>query len=299
MKKLNELIELYCTISDCKHSSFLAAKQRLSNNSRPKFTDDELITVYFWGIYSKWFGRKAIYDNAKNYLQDYFPHLPSYQAFCRRLNWLANAFRALAEIFSEHMIGKLLKAANCVIDSCPIMLAVNSRSNRGKVAKEECNMTRNSTRNQWYYGVKLHVVAALRAGKLPIPCVMKITPAADCDLWTAKQIFRDCPPLSGGKLYADRAYIDASWLQEMKDVHCVAIITPHKKKKLDVIVSDDAYSTFVSSMRQPIEPLFYWINQMTGIQEASHIRSSAGLFFHLCASLACAMLAMRRKYFNY
>ena len=51
----------------------------------------------------------------------------------------------------------------------------------------------------------------------------------------------------------------------------------------------DAFSSFVSGMRQPIEAFFHWLNAVTNIQHASHIRSSAGLFFHIFSSLALAL----------
>ena len=74
----------------------------MSNNNCPKFTDDEQITVYLWGVKKQLFTRKAIYNYTKEELYSYFPDLPSYQAFCRRLNRLSEAFRALAEIWSDY-----------------------------------------------------------------------------------------------------------------------------------------------------------------------------------------------------
>ena len=75
--------------------------QRLSNNNCPKFSDRELITVYLWGLKQQLPTRKAIYNYTKTHLANRFRNLPSYQAFCRRLNRLAGAFRALAEIWAE------------------------------------------------------------------------------------------------------------------------------------------------------------------------------------------------------
>lgn len=77
--------------------------QRLSNNKCkcPQFTDVELITVYLWGVRQHLLTRKAIYEYTKENLLGWFPKLPSYQAFCRRLNWMAGAFQALTEIFGE------------------------------------------------------------------------------------------------------------------------------------------------------------------------------------------------------
>ena len=90
------LITLYCAV--CENSSTIeAVMQRQSNNFRPQFTDEECITVYLWGISQRRFEQKAIYNYTKNHLLEWFPKLPSYQAFSDRLNRLAPAFQALAE----------------------------------------------------------------------------------------------------------------------------------------------------------------------------------------------------------
>lgn len=245
------------------------------------------------------FTRKAIYNYTKEELYSYFPELPSYQAFCRRLNRLAGAFRALAEIWSEQAAENAERTDCYVLDSCPIMLAKDSRSNRAKVGKEICNLTRNSTRNQWYHGVKLHVFGLWQTKNLPLPCAMQITPASFCDLWAAKQIVSDCKPIWNGKLYADRAYIDAVWKEDMKKLYNIEVITPRKKRKNEYLISGDAFSTSVSSIRQPIESFFNWLNVKTSIQRASHIRSLQGLFFHVFSALAFASLIRTRDFLNY
>ena len=57
-----KLIELYCTICQCNDSRFLEGAQRQSNNNCPKFSDEELITVYLWG-------ESTAVINAQGYLQ--------------------------------------------------------------------------------------------------------------------------------------------------------------------------------------------------------------------------------------
>ena len=258
-----KLIELYCTICQCNDNRFLERKQRLSNNNCPKFTNDELITVYLWGVKKQLFTRKAIY----NYTKEELAIKASEQTACY------------------------------VLDSCPIMLAKDSRSNRAKVGREICNLTRNSTRNQWYHGVKLHVFGLWQTKKLPIPCAMQIGPASFCDLWAAKQIVRDCNPIRNGKLYADRAYIDADWQHEMKELFNVDVVTPLKKRKDEYLIPGDAFSTSVSSVRQPIESFFNWLNVKTSIQNASHIRSLHGLLFHVYSAFACLIISNKNFYY--
>ena len=109
------------------------------NNDFPKFSDKELITIYFWGKAQQLPTRKAIYRLVKQTMLDTFPDLPSYQAFCRRLNWLAPAFQALTEIWQEHLVAKTGDSHAYVVDSCPIILARGRRSGHGKVARELCS----------------------------------------------------------------------------------------------------------------------------------------------------------------
>ncbi|MCB0290443.1 MAG: transposase [Calditrichaeota bacterium] len=71
--------------------------------------------------------------------------------------------------------------------------------------------------------------------------------------------------------------------------------TPIKKKKgqqteLDYL--QKLFSTAVSSVRQPIESLFNWLDQKTGIQTASKVRSYQGLITHVFGRLTAAMLCL-------
>ncbi|MCS3632566.1 hypothetical protein GGP55_003184 [Salinibacter ruber] len=47
--------------------------------------------------------------------------------------------------------------------------------------------------------------------------------------------------------------------------------------------------------RQPIESLFNWINEKTGIQRASKVRSYQGLLVYAFGRLAAAMLLLALK----
>lgn len=293
-----KLIELYCTICQCNDSRFRDELQRLSNNNCPQFSDEELITVFLWGKEQQLLTRRAIYDFTKGNYQEWFPKLPSYQAFCRRLNRIAGAFRALAEIWMEEKQRELDQQQeeqphNYAVDSCPLMLACRSNSTGAKVAREVCNKSFNATRQEWYYGVKLHAFVRLRPGRLPIPCALNTSKASLCDLWAAKQIVQDCGPIYGGNLFADKAYIDASWAETMKNELMIHVVTPKKNLPGDVLRSRNCFNTYVSQNRQPIECFFNWLQVKTGIQSASRVRSLSGLFFHIFSALAFASLLLK------
>ena len=295
---MNKLIELYCAICHHSQDSRIAEKmQHGSNNKSAQFTDVELMTAYLWGAQQGLLTRKSIYNFIRTYHLGEFQKLPSYQAFCRRLNRLAEAFAALAEVLFEQKLASSEPTHGYVLDSCPVMVSVGSRSNTAKTARNLCNLTRNPTKNLWYHGVKLHVFAQLRPHQLPIPCAVQISKASLCDLWAAKQIDLDCAPVTDGRLYADRAYIDAEWkIPSANRAERRAHHAAKAEESTMLLVSEDAVSTRISALRQPIEVFFNWLQAKTHIQSASHVRSCAGLLFHIFSSLAFAALLLR---FNY
>ena len=54
-------------------------------------------------------------------------------------------------------------------------------------------------------------------------------------------------------------------------------------------MTERAYSEAVSRVRQPIESLFNWIEEKTGIECASKVRSYQGLMVHVFGRFAAAM----------
>ena len=100
--------------------------------------------------------------------------------------------------------------------------------------------------------------------------------------------------LHGGKLFADKAYIDELEREIQLKEQGVEKWTPAKKRKgqkrLDLF--EQLLSTSVSRVRQPIESLFNWIEEKTKIQIASKVRSYNGLMVHVFGKLAAAMFLM-------
>ena len=284
-----QLITLYCTVCQYYSSKLEPLVQRLSNNRRPQFTDEEIITVYLWGIIQRRFDVKAIYRYTQMHLLDWFPNLPSYQAFNHRLCELAPAFEALSAVLIESRSNTLTKHT-LIVDSMPVMLAKGTRASHGKVASRVCSKTYCSSKDEWYYGLKLHVLGDKRVGRLPFPVSVCASTASDHDLPVAVQMvemlnLHDC------KLVADKAYCDTVWKQSLLHAHDVTLITPRKKVRgqVDVFSGGDTASTSVSRMRQPIESFFNWLNEKTGIQIACKVRSLKGLLIHVFGRLAAAL----------
>ncbi len=286
--KQTKLIQLYCTVCD-NHSIIEEKTQRLSNNRFPKFSDEECITAYLWGKMEGRFSRKDVYIFIRDYWHDWFPNLPSYQAFCRRLNNLTPAFQALAAVWAGTLCANFEGSVQYIVDSCPIILAKQARSGSAKVAHEYCDKSYNSSRKEYFYGAKVHAIVIRIPGKLPVPETLTLSPASTYDLTAAKQIMLNSSMTHSGYLLADKAYIDSEWAKTLVQEHGLSILTPRKKAKGDTCHSGDAYSTSVSALRQPIESFFNWMNNRFHIQRASFVRSAEGLLFHVFSAIAAAL----------
>ena len=111
---------------------------------------------------------------------------------------------------------------------------------------------------------------------------------------------RVLPNIEGGVLCCDEAYCDGPLEERLSEGQDLDLLTPVKKNKGQKTLSaaDTLYSEAVSRMRQwqtslpGIESLSNWINEKTGIQQASKVRSYQGLLVHAFGRLAAAMLLL-------
>ena len=217
------LIKNYMYICDMYEQSLKYHCQRYSNNSKPLFSDEEILTIYFFvGHEQKYTLIKDIHNFAKEYLREWFPKLVSYQTFNYRLNRMAG----------------------------------------GQIA---------------------------------------LSPASENDL---KVFQSECMPgLFNKKIFADKIYRSSDyWEQERRD-KANELFAPVKsikgasvEEKQRSKAADDLYSQAVSSVREPIEALFSWLNEKTDIQRASKCRSTCGLLIHTMGKVAIAFLYL---IFNY
>jgi hypothetical protein len=263
--------------------------QRMSNNSSPDLTDEEVITIFLWGIMQHRTTIKEIYNYTNNHLLEWFPNLPSYEAYIMRLNRLQDVFIPLIYFVPKYFPKDYLKNIG-IIDSMPIIMAKEKRSSKASVANDIANKGYCGSKGCYYYGVKVHILGFRRLGTLPLPEFLGVTPASNHDLPVFKQI---TPYIKDCEVYADKAYID-SLEREILNQQNAEIYTPVKKKKgqENLYLFEQLLSTSVSRVRQPIESLFNWIEEKTGIQVASKVRSTNGLMVHVFGRLAAALFLM-------
>ena len=75
------------------------------------------------------------------------------------------------------------------------------------------------------------------------------------------------------------------------------LIAPRKKPKGQELTKDESYyNRLVRSIRQPIESLFNWMEEKTGIQRASKVRSTDALMIHCWGKLAVAFFLLVLNY---
>ena len=98
--------------------------------------------------------------------------------------------------------------------------------------------------------------------------------------------------LGNSVLFADKAYTCSETKSEFEKMGTTLAAPDKKKKNQTLPQTDSLWSKFVSSTRQPIESLFNWIIEKTGIQNASKVRSTNGLMIHCYGKLAVACLLL-------
>jgi len=135
MKRI-KLFQLNRRVRKFYYSTEPACCQRLSNNSKPKFTDVQATVIYLYGINLGFTKKIDIYDFAKGHLKKYCEHLPTYKQFCERVNKLAPVFEQLCNL---ELTKKPYTSKTHLLDSAPIVVAKGSRSGRAKTASELCD----------------------------------------------------------------------------------------------------------------------------------------------------------------
>jgi hypothetical protein len=285
------LITLFVYICEQYKTQLWPFCQRMSNNSNPQFRDEELLTIFIYGVMKKRFELKDIYNYTQSHLREWFPRLPSYVAFVQRLNRFDSLFPLLIELILKDFSGSDLIQQIRLIDSMPIIMANAKRSSKAKTVNELANKGYCASKGIYYYGVKLHILAFKREKTLPLPDYIGLTPASDHDLIAFNHI---APLLREIQIYADKAYIDQIVQQLLEQEYHVQLNTPVKKKKGQekLELFDQLLSSSISRIRQPIESLFNWIQEKTNIQIASKVRSYNGLMVHVFGKLTAAMFLL-------
>ena len=284
-----QLIALYDYVCQCYDANPALYSDRRSNNYCPDFTDQELMTIYLFGLIEQRFTLSQTYKYISDHWADWFPQLPSYQAVNNRLNAINCHFQPLI----EGLVGQIqqLPALNDVrlTDSLPIILS--KRPGSARIATTMADTGYCATKKLYYHGFKLHLIAVDRLHRMPLPERIQFTKASTNDLTALRA---ELPYLPACSLVGDKAYASAPLGKQLAADQQLHLCTPVKLKKgqkrLDA--GDKGYSTYVSRMRQPIESLFNWFIERTQIQNGAKIRSEKGALLHCLGRIAAGLYIM-------
>ena len=303
---LGTLIRVYLFVCKRWAARLHAVAQRQSNNSDPDFTDEEVLIIYLFGLIRKRETIKDTHEYAEDHFPEWFPNLPSYAGYLRRLNRLSAVFApltnaAIEEVDSEEIVDTLR-----IADSFPVMIAKEKRSTQAKVAPQIADKGYCSSGILLVEGYLLPW--GLPWGQAPRgSSTAARNDAASGPGWSVGRVGKrsddsspgaSCPagrpPLRRQSLRGQippRAALQAA---ESGGPHSTEELTPPKKTKGQdrLSAADKLLSEAVSRVRQPIESLFNWIDEKTGLQTASKVRSSEGLMVHAFGRFAAAMFVL-------
>jgi hypothetical protein len=282
----NRLITIYLYV--CKHyqQNLWTYSQRMSHYADLSFSEEEVITLYLFGVVDQHREIKRIYKYADRHLRDWFPRLPGYVAYVQRLNRVADVFAPLLALIQQEQ-ETIHPGQVWLIDSFPVALAKQGHRFNACVAKQLADTGYCSTKKLYYYGVRVPIIGRRPPGSLPIPEYIGVTGASDHDGKIFDQIR---PQLHNNELYGDKAYQRPD-AEEVRQAQNLTVLTPVKKQKGQhhLEPQDQWLSTAVARVQQPSEALFAWIEEKTGIECASQVRSYNGLMVHVFGKLAAAL----------
>ena len=117
---------------------------------------------------------------------------------------------------------------------------------------------------------------------------MILTPASHSDITIFKELI--APTLSDMTVFADKIYNDDTLEKYLKEHQNVDLLPIQKKYRGQIILNadDELFNTLKSQCRQPIESFFNWIDVKIGIQSASRVRCTKGLYAHVWGRLVAA-----------
>jgi len=222
-----QLIQLYLLVCHIYDTRLATCFQRLSNNSKPDFTDQELVAIYLFGHLQGLFEKKAIHKLIDKYWRHYFPNLPAYQTFVARLNLLEQTFQTIGGYLQQMLEENFVPEIDRIIDSLPVMLARGGHAYTARVARDVADRGFCASKKIYFHGVRLHTIAQRRYGRIPLPDQIWLREGSCHDLRSVREqkIY-----LPNSSLIGDKAFPDPT-LQQMLGAQAQLFMLQERSRK--------------------------------------------------------------------
>lgn len=284
------LIYVYMQICELFPSLAYEMERFSPNQAALRFSDEEVLTVYLFGLLQRRFTVKEIHTYFGEHWSAWFPTMPKYEGLNHRLGRMAAVLPHLIEQLLPHLPTDAIVHEVLMTDSMPIILARASRADTAKVAREIADKGYCATKKLYYHGIKLHTLVQRGQGCLPRLLHYEFSKASEHDVQSLR---RSTEELYNCSVYADKAYFYHHKEEQCKEHHTtICAIQPRVSGKASLRLFEQVRNTTISRIRQPIEAWFSWLQEKTHIEQASKVRSTKGLLIHAFGRIAAAIIAL-------
>lgn len=244
--------------------------------------DTVIITCVLWGLMLGYNSQRATYRAVRTIL--FFTEFPSRTRYTRLCASLAYAIKIIRFFFVKQKTKNVMTA---IVDSFPSPFCKEIRNRRAKVLGSIAEIGYNSTKEMYYYGVKIS--AAVTESGFPIAYVVSSPKIHDVQL--LETLVNEAPI---AHILGDKGYISGS-IQEKIARKGVTVTTPLRKNMKN---ADKINDTLLGKRRKKIETVFSSLERL-GIQDFSS-RSILGFESRLESILLvyCLMLDKARERFG-
>ena len=123
----SQLVSIYLIVSKVWEQGVYHHLERRGNH-RSRLTDEEVLTIFLFGVISGHRTVKAIYWYTRKHLPGWFPNLRSYEAYNYRLDKLSEVCPIFLGALLKNLFNIKGKHLARIIDSFPIIMAKAKRS---------------------------------------------------------------------------------------------------------------------------------------------------------------------------
>jgi hypothetical protein len=191
-----QTVAMYCFIDDL--LALVRPAWAPVPDGQRHLSDAEVLTTAL--VAARYFGGN--FCQAQRYMQGHWGQRPLHKSnFSRQLHRLRDVLDELFARFGQ-VLRDLNTEARYVLDSFPVAACHNTRIGCCKLLQGKAYRGRCASKRQWFYGVKVQVVAT-RDG---LPIAYHLHPGSEADMTGLRQLDPDLP--QGSVLYTDAGYTD-------------------------------------------------------------------------------------------